>query len=95
MFQIQFRRDVSSRWREINPVLAVGEPGYETDTGKLKIGNAVQRWLDLPYINETVDNPDDLSAVYAALSAHINSLTPHPVYDDGPSLTLLYQNAKV
>lgn len=29
------------------------------------------------------------------LSAHVNSETPHPVYDDGPSLALLYANAKV
>ena len=26
---------------------------------------------------------------------HVNSPTPHPAYDDGPSLMLLYQNAKV
>ena len=29
------------------------------------------------------------------LDDHINSETPHPVYDDGPSFLLLYQNAKV
>jgi hypothetical protein len=29
------------------------------------------------------------------LDAHINSPTPHPIYDDGPSFLLLYQNAKV
>lgn len=29
------------------------------------------------------------------LTEHVNSETPHPVYDDGPSLTLLYANAKV
>ncbi len=29
------------------------------------------------------------------LNAHVNSETPHPVYDDGPSLALLYENAKV
>lgn len=26
---------------------------------------------------------------------HINSDLPHPVYDDGPSLALIYENAKV
>lgn len=31
----------------------------------------------------------------AALQAHISSPNPHPIYDDGPSLALLYQNAKV
>jgi hypothetical protein len=31
----------------------------------------------------------------ADLNEHVNSETPHPVYDDGPSLALLYENAKV
>lgn len=26
---------------------------------------------------------------------HINAEEPHPAYDDGPSLTLIYENAKV
>lgn len=29
------------------------------------------------------------------LPAHIDSELPHPVYDDGASFTLLYDNAKV
>lgn len=35
--------------------------------------------------------PSDL----AALNEHINADEPHPAYDDGPSLFLLYENAKV
>lgn len=31
----------------------------------------------------------------ASLIDHVDSPTPHPVYDDGPSLALLYENAKV
>lgn len=30
-----------------------------------------------------------------ALQNHINSPTPHPVYDDMPSLTLIYQNGLI
>lgn len=30
-----------------------------------------------------------------ALDEHVNSPSPHPVYDDGPSFLLSYQNAKV
>jgi hypothetical protein len=30
-----------------------------------------------------------------AVLEHIDSELPHPVYDDGPSLTLIYENAKV
>lgn len=29
------------------------------------------------------------------IQEHIDSPTPHPIYDDGPSLELLYENAKV
>ncbi len=31
----------------------------------------------------------------SSLAAHVQSETPHPVYDDGPSLSLLYENLKV
>lgn len=47
--QIQFRQDESIRWAELNPVLAAGEPGYEVDTGKLKIGDGEKAWRDLEY----------------------------------------------
>lgn len=38
---------------------------------------------------------DAVEAVEAAVTAHISSTSPHPIYDDGPSFILLYQNAKV
>lgn len=31
----------------------------------------------------------------SAIFTHVEDPTPHPAYDDGPSLMLLYQNAKV
>lgn len=92
---VKFRRDESQDWAEANPVLAKGEPGFEIDTGKFKIGDGVARWLDLTYFYPGKNPVIDDSALGQALQAHINSLTPHPVYDDGPSLLLLYQNAKV
>ena len=33
----------------VNPTLAEGEPGFELDTGKLKIGNGTTAWNDLAY----------------------------------------------
>ena len=47
--KIQFRRDTASNWQSTNPVLNQGEPGVETNTGKLKIGNGSDPWNDLPY----------------------------------------------
>ena len=37
----------------------------------------------------------DSQGTSEAVITHINSTSPHPVYDDGPSLFLLYENAKV
>ena len=47
----KFRRNLASYWAEKNPVLAEGEPCFELDTGKLKIGNGTTAYKDLPYIN--------------------------------------------
>lgn len=47
--QIQYRRGTAAQWTSVNPVLAQGEPGYEYDTGKFKVGNGVDTWNVLPY----------------------------------------------
>lgn len=48
----QFKRGTAQRWIEVNPILRQGEPGFEYDTGKLKIGDGFTPWLALPYIND-------------------------------------------
>ena len=47
--QIQIRRDLSSNWTSVNPTLAQGEMGLETDTSKFKFGTGTQSWTELPY----------------------------------------------
>jgi len=46
---IQIRRDTASAWTSANPTLASGELGLETDTGKLKLGDASTAWNSLAY----------------------------------------------
>jgi hypothetical protein len=53
MYTYKLRRDFATRWVSIDPVLAQGEPGFEIDTGKLKIGDGVKTWLALPYLSGT------------------------------------------
>lgn len=48
-YRILLRRDTSTNWTANNPVLASGEPGFETDTGKMKIGNGTTTWQELGY----------------------------------------------
>jgi len=47
--QIQFRRGTASEWTSVDPVLAEGEMGIETDTNLFKIGNGNSIWSQLPY----------------------------------------------
>jgi hypothetical protein len=48
--QIQLRRGTAAQWTAANPVLANGEPGLETDTGKWKFGNGSSNWAALSYV---------------------------------------------
>lgn len=94
--RIQLRRGKAAFWTDENPTLHLGEPGYETDTKKLKIGDGETPWRELEYFDGLSIDPGmgDATAMELIL-AHISDATPHSVYDDGPSLDLLYQNAKV
>jgi len=47
--RIQLRRDTEEAWNTNNPVLALGEPGINLDTGQIKIGDGVTNWNSLPY----------------------------------------------
>lgn len=55
IYTIQLKRGQSSSWATLNPILQPGEPGFELDTGKLKIGNGVDEWLDLKYLGDDKD----------------------------------------
>lgn len=47
--RIKLRRDTAANWTTSNPVLALGEPGLETDTRKVKYGDGVTAWNLLDY----------------------------------------------
>jgi hypothetical protein len=47
--KIQFKRGTSEALTAANILLSVGEPCFETDTGKFKIGDGVLSWSALPY----------------------------------------------
>ena len=46
----KLRRATAQEWTLKNPVLAAGEPGFEIDTNKLKIGNGTTPWTALAYL---------------------------------------------
>lgn len=47
--QIQLRHDTAANWTSVNPILAIGEMGVETDTSQFKIGDGVSAWSVLAY----------------------------------------------
>ena len=51
--KIQIRRDTAANWATQNPVLSQGELGAETDTLKIKMGNASSTWNQLDYLIDT------------------------------------------
>lgn len=90
--EIRFQRVTPERAAALNPILDLGEPCYEKGTGKVKVGDGITPWNALPYLGGSLGSGE---VTDEELQAHVDSLTPHPVYDDGPSLALLYENAKV
>lgn len=50
LVRLQIRSDLSTNWKNINPLLSKGEPGAESDTGRMKVGDGTSRWNQLPYV---------------------------------------------
>ena len=48
--QIQLRRDTAANWTSVNPILAAGEVGLETDTRLMKAGDGTTAWTTLAYV---------------------------------------------
>jgi hypothetical protein len=72
--KIQIRRDTATNWANANPILALAEPGLETDTNLVKYGNGVTAWNSLPY---STFNP-------LAISSNLLPIS-NGVYDIGSS----------
>ena len=64
MTKIIQRHDTSTNWTSVNPVLALGEMGIETDTNKFKFGDGVTEWTSLDYASAEGGGSADLSDYY-------------------------------
>jgi hypothetical protein len=63
MTQIQLRRASAASWTSVNPILALGEMGIETDTKRLKVGDGVSQWSALTYFFPTVTSTPTANSV--------------------------------
>lgn len=93
--QIQARRGTAATWTSTNPTLAAGETGYETDTGRFKIGTGSTAWASLAYFNrDPLTTKGDLytfSTTDDRLAVGANGETL--VADSSTSTGLRYQSA--
>lgn len=48
--QFKLKRRTAAQWATAT-TLAQGEPGFESDTGRLKIGTGTASWANLPYVS--------------------------------------------
>lgn len=62
MTKIQLRRDTAANWTTNNPTPASGEPCFETDTGKFKIGDGTTTYNNLPYQGES-STPTNMATI--------------------------------
>lgn len=46
---IQIKRGKTENWRKAKNILKSGQPGYDKDKHKIKIGDGVTSWKELPY----------------------------------------------
>lgn len=78
---IRLRRGTSAQWAASTIVMAVAELGLDTTLNKLKAGNGVHTWANLPYINVLPSELSELSQD-AVNSAIVAGLHTSKTYDD-------------
>jgi hypothetical protein len=78
--RMQQRRGTAAQWTGANPTLAAGEIGYETDTGKFKIGNGSSAWSALNYYVDANAILDGAPGVLDTLNELAASLGDDPAF---------------
>ena len=80
----KFKRANAALWTERNPILAQGEPGFEIDTGKLKIGNGSTHWNDLEYVGGDVadDQIEEIVANFNNLQEEVSGKIKMCVWEE-------------
>lgn len=66
---LQFKRATSRTFKRVNPILLRGEPAFEWDTHKLKVGDGIKPYNRLPYIGDHSKPKDGKSAYEIWLDA--------------------------
>lgn len=94
--QIQLRRDTTENWEQTNPILALGEPALEIiaeTTFKIKYGNGVDAWVDLPYFSSGVTQEQFSQLVSGIETAQSTANTAQSIASNAHSTATTAANA--
>lgn len=69
---IQHKRGPAANWTSTDPTLAAGEVGFETDTGKIKVGDGTSAWSALGYFEPAAPPPRDFSLYSNNFATSVN-----------------------
>lgn len=88
----QQRRDTAANWTSANPTLLAGELGYETDTGKWKVGDGSTAWTALGYtpwsqISYPIVNANVAANAEIAVSKLANGTANQVLVTDGTDVS--------
>lgn len=83
--KLQLRNDTANNWRIKNPILSKGEMGVEIDTYKIKIGNGITYWNNLPYVGGDVGSDLDTSN-FAKLDSY-NEFKAYAAFSNGVKIS--------
>lgn len=91
--RIQIKRDTAANWTTNDPTLLEGELGYETDTGKFKIGDGSSLWSALSYFEDASDITETVQDAVGAMIADTNTVDlTYTDAEDELKADVLYQN---
>jgi microcystin-dependent protein len=64
--KLQLRRGTAAEWTTADPILSIGEPGFEVDTLRMKLGDGSTAWTSLAYVGGAGNAISALSALTPA-----------------------------
>ncbi len=75
---IQIRRGTKSEWQSADPTMAVGELGFETDSGRFKVGNNSTNWNDETYFGAPLAGDTGTMSDNQLIQACLDQDVPFP-----------------
>lgn len=76
--KFQIRRDTSGKWASANPILGSGEPALEIDTRRIKYGDGITAWNNLPYFGV---GPTIATGTYKPVLTNVQNIDVATAYD--------------